>query len=175
MGVLHKETMDRGANEGGFLHLSPVEEKAAGLPFVVLACARESYAIEIAVVREIIRVPRITWIPGARPPVRGLINLRGSIVAVLDLAELLTGRHSEPEEDSRIVIVESGAATVGLLVDAASSVAEIPASELKLPLATLDETLRRFIVGQAGVGTQIVGLLDVDGLVRHARELQEQS
>lgn len=164
--------MDRGIIEGGILHLSPVQEAAAKLSFVVLSAAGESYALEIGKVLEIIRIPGITWIPGARPPVQGLINLRGSIITVLDLAEFVSGNRYEPDDQARIVVVEGNGLRVGLLVESATSVAEISADSIHPPMTTLDETQRKFILAQTNIGQLLVGILDVDGLVLQAREMQ---
>lgn len=83
-------TFFMGRNDGGNLPDSPIDERPEGaVPFVVLSIAGETFAIEIDKVREIIRVPQITWVPGAQSYVRGVINLRGRVVAVLDLAAML--------------------------------------------------------------------------------------
>lgn len=164
--------MDGGITEGGILHLSPVQEAAAKLSFVVLSAAHESYVLEISKVLEIIRIPGITWIPGARPPVRGLINLRGSIVTVLDLAEFVSGNSCKADERARIVVVEGSGLKVGLLVESATSVAEIPADSIHPPMTTLDEAQRKFILAQTNIGQLLVGILDVDGLVLQARAMQ---
>src|SRR3712207_5276550 len=83
---------------------------------VVFALADEEYALPIRQVQEIIRYSEPRAISSADPWIRGVISLRGKIVPVYDLA-LRLGLHVEPGADQKIVIVETGAETAGVVVD----------------------------------------------------------
>ncbi|MHB1055690.1 MAG: chemotaxis protein CheW [Thermoleophilia bacterium] len=159
--------------EGGSFLNSPIAETQTGtLPFVILLLSDENFAVEIGKVREIIRVPKITWVPGVREPVSGVINLRGAIVPVVDMSRLTSYSATKLEEESRIIIAESDGVTVGLLVDAVSVVADIEPGNIETVMRTLDETQRTFIVAQTSVNDTLVGIIDVDHVIRHARDAQ---
>src|SRR5664279_4804755 len=92
------------------------------LQVVIFRLAAGSYAVDIAAVREIIRPQSITVVPQAPPFVVGVINLRSSIVPVLDLRSRCGLPPAEPTKDSRVVVVQVNDQSVGLQVDAVSEV-----------------------------------------------------
>ncbi len=143
--------------------------------FIVLTVGGEFFAVEIGRVREIIRLPAITWLPGAPASIKGIVNLRGVVVAVVDLAVLFSHSQLEIEPKSRIVIVESAGASVGLLVEEVIGVEEIPASSQEAAMRTLDESQHSFISAQSDLRGKMTGILDIDGLVEQARPAESRS
>src|SRR5664280_3036381 len=89
---------------------------------VIFRLGTGSYAVDIAAVREIIRPQPITVVPQAPPFVVGVINLRSSIVPVLDLRSRCGLPAAEQTKDSRVVVVQVNDQSVGLQVDAVSEV-----------------------------------------------------
>src|SRR3990172_1896858 len=87
---------------------------------VVFEVSNESFGIDINAVQEIIRVQAITDVPKAPAHVKGIINLRGKVIPVLDLR----GKFGLPQTDetkaTRIVVVEVAGTTVGMIVDGVS-------------------------------------------------------
>lgn len=96
-----------------------------------LSVADHVCAVPIERVREILQVGRLTSMPRTPPVVRGVMNLRGAVVPVVDLGERLAGRPVSVGRRSCIVVVELadnddfGSATMGLLVDAVFEVADV--------------------------------------------------
>ena len=165
-----------GAGEGGDLPDSPSSEGAEeASTFVVFSLARESFAVEIGRVREIIRIPRITWVPGAPRFVRGVINLRGSVVAILDLAAILSLPSPEESPNSRIIIAETGEQVAGMLVDSVSHVAEIAPSEIEPALRTLDEDQRTYVVAQSNMDGTLIGILDLEQIMERVRTVKSEN
>ena len=159
-----------GAGEGGNLPDSPLIEGAEeASTFVVFALAGESFAVEIGRVREIIRIPRITWVPEAPRFVRGVINLRGSVVAVLDLAAILSLKSPVESSEGRIIIAETGDQVAGMLVDSVSHVAEIKPSEIEQALRTLDEDQRTYVIAQSNLDGALIGILDLEQVMESVR------
>ncbi len=155
--------------EGGNLQHSPLADTSEDKKsFVVLSLADETFAVEIEDVCEIIRVPKITWVPGSPQVVRGVINLRGNIVAVLDLAVMLALPSAIESSQSRIVIVDSRGVKVGMLVDGVSQVKEIDPSKLEPSLPTLDKRQRLFVVAQSNVDDTLIGILDMEKILEQA-------
>jgi purine-binding chemotaxis protein CheW len=93
---------------------------------VVFTLAGEEYGVPIHSVREILRIPQISRVPQAPEHVRGVVNVRGQIVPVLELRTRLGLEPLEPGPRSRIIVVESERRPVGLLVDDASQVLRVP-------------------------------------------------
>ncbi|MDO8736892.1 MAG: chemotaxis protein CheW [Thermoleophilia bacterium] len=165
-----KITFLKGPSEGGDLPDSPINDKPDdAVPFVVLSIAGETFAVDISRVREIIRVPHVTWVPGAPEYVRGVINLRGSVVAVLDLAEMLGMAQVEQDSQTRIIVVESTGVVVGMMVDSVSQVVDISPSQLEPALRTLDESQRAFVVAQMNVDQNLIGILELDEILNRSR------
>lgn len=126
----------------------------------------EMFAIGILGIKEIIEYGNLTGVPLMPAFVRGVINLRGAVVPVVDLAARFARPPSEVSRRSCIVIIEAGSEAgtqdIGLMVDAVSAVLEIPASEIE-PAPSFGAKIRAdFISGMAKVGGKFVIVLDVD-------------
>jgi purine-binding chemotaxis protein CheW len=104
------------------------------LTFVV---AREEYAIDVLRVREVVGIVPITRVPSAPSHVRGVVNLRGSVVPVVDLCRRFGQGALTPTRRTRVVVVELGRGpeeAVGLLVDSVNSVVTLgPADLVSVP------------------------------------------
>jgi len=96
------------------------------LHLLTFALDREEFGIPVTQVREVIRVAEITRVPQAPPHVRGVANLRGRILAVVELRSRLGLAPAELTPRSRVVVVEVRGRVLGLLVDAVSQVTKVP-------------------------------------------------
>jgi purine-binding chemotaxis protein CheW len=120
------------------------------------------YGCDIGKVREIVPVRRATRLPGAPSYVSGLINLRGAIVTVIDLAARLAG--TTAAADGSVVLAEHGSKQVGIAVDEVRDV-EILAPERFEP-ATGDVARGGIVSGLAHLDNGVVIVLDVPAVVR---------
>jgi purine-binding chemotaxis protein CheW len=129
---------------------------------VIFRLAESSYAVDIASVREIIRPQPITFVPQAPPCVVGVINLRSSIVPVLDLRSRCGLAPAEQTRDSRVVVVQVGDQSVGLQVDAVSEVTTLPVDAVE-PAAGLirGNEQSQLLRGVARLDDRLVMLLDL--------------
>lgn len=142
---------------------APLEEEAQYLTFML---AGEMFAIGILGIKEILEYGHLTNVPLMPSFVRGVINLRGAVVPVVDLSARFGRQTSEVTRRSCIVIIEAaaqdGIQDVGLLVDAVSAVLEIPAGEIE-PAPSFGARIRSdFISGMAKVAGKFVIVLNVD-------------
>mgnify|MGYP001286411218 FL=1 len=87
---------------------------------VVFDLANEQYGVDIAAVEGIIKMQTITVVPRAPQFVEGVTNLRGKVLPVIDLRKRFGLPRGEVTKDMRIVVVEMGGATVGIVVDGVS-------------------------------------------------------
>ena len=107
------------------------EEREVFETWVEFRLAGDLFALPVAQVREILRVRNVTPVPHPPFPVIGVINLRGRVVPLLDLRARLTLPAAEPQDDSRIVLVESQQRRIGLLVDGVERVAQLALSAMR--------------------------------------------
>jgi purine-binding chemotaxis protein CheW len=151
------------ANTHAAAAAAPVEQAAQYLTFVLGA---ETFAIGIMAIKEIIEYSSLTEVPMMPPYVRGVINLRGAVVPVLDLPVRFGKAASAVTKRTCIVIIEvvlgSERHTLGLVVDAVNAVLDIPTSEIEPPPAFGASIRTEFIRGMVKVNSKFVILLDVD-------------
>ncbi|MDE3074388.1 MAG: chemotaxis protein CheW [Chloroflexota bacterium] len=137
---------------------------------VVLRMRSSEYALPIGRVQEIVRVPEITPLPEAPPGVEGLINLRGRVLPVVDLASRLGLGKVEQTRNARVVIVKSSGEQVhevGLLVDSVSKVLRLGVDDVEPTSEIAAGDSRSLILGVAKVNDQLILLLDLDGALNN--------
>ncbi|KYF60515.1 chemotaxis protein CheW [Sorangium cellulosum] len=132
---------------------------------VVLKVADTEYAISAADVLHMESFSGATRVPGTRPYVGGLIQIRGRVVPVVDLRARFGLPTIEPTLDSRVIVVQSGGRTVGLLVDSAREVVNIAANELRPPPEVMTEESAGFVRAVAKLGKRLVMLVDVGKVI----------
>src|SRR5690242_4996174 len=135
--------------------------------FLSFVLAGEEYAVEILRVREIIEYDNLTRVPGMPPAVRGVINLRGRVVPVIDLALRFGLPASVITERSCIVMVEIGtgdsALVMGIITDAVSEVLDLAADQVQAPPSFGTSVGAEFLDGMAETsGKKFVMLLNID-------------
>ena len=150
--------------------------RAAELQLVIFRLANEEFAVPIAQVREIIRIQNITPVPKAPIYLEGVINLRGQIIAVMDLAKRFGLEVPGRSEKARIVVSEAHGNTVGLIVDEVPEVLRLPEDQVEpTPEMLQTQVHAEFIRGVGKYGDRLLVLLDMDKIIssQEAREVQE--
>jgi purine-binding chemotaxis protein CheW len=134
--------------------------------YVVFTLATSSYALDIASVQEIIRLPALTQVPQALPYVVGITNLRGSIVPVLDLRQRCGLPAGEATAATRVVVVQQASYNLGLIVDGVDEVRTIPGTAIE-PVADIvrGASEQRLLLGVARLDERLVLLLDLATIV----------
>lgn len=128
------------------------------------------FTIPILKVREIINTPTVTPLPQSPHYMKGIVNLRGRIVPIVDLKELISikGDVLEGQErGAKVIVLLTRESTFGILVDSITSVINIAESDIEPPEGFMHDTLRR-IEGVAKFDDRLVILLDTDKLVDDA-------
>jgi purine-binding chemotaxis protein CheW len=134
--------------------------------YLTFVLGSETLAIGILTIREIIEYGEITDVPMMPPFIRGVLNLRGSVVPVVDLAARFGRRSSPVSRKTCIVIVEAMAngesQVMGVIVDAVNAVIDIAAEDIEPP-PTFGASVRSdFIQGMGRVGGRFIIILDLD-------------
>ncbi len=131
--------------------------------------AGTGYGLPILAVKEILQYEEPTRVPGAPPSVRGVINVRGAVVPVLDLAVKFGRGETAPTKRTCILVVEAQASgerlTLGVLADAVSEVLDLPPDAVEPPPAFGTGVRLDYLTGMGKVGKGFVLLLDVDRVV----------
>jgi len=134
--------------------------------YLSFLAAGEEYAISIVRVKEIIEFSTVTHVPAAAAAIRGVVNLRGCVVPLVDLAVRFGLPPTEVTKRSCVVIVELAmegeSVVVGILCDAVSQVVDLPAGRIQPPPTFGTRAHAKFLSGMAEVGKKFVLILDLD-------------
>jgi len=133
--------------------------------FISFSVGDEEYGLELLRVKEVIRVREITWLPRAPAFVKGIINLRGDVIPIVDLREKFGLEAVGETAQTRVIVVEMGGQLVGMVVDSASQVVRIPAAQIDPPPPVLGGFSQEFITGVGKLEDKLVVLLNVDSLL----------
>jgi purine-binding chemotaxis protein CheW len=134
--------------------------------------AREEYGVDVRLVQAIIRVSEITTVPRAPGFIKGVINLRGRIIPVVDLKrKLALGEVDEKARAARIVVVKVRERLVGLLVDGASQVLKVPVTAIEAAPEEVVEIDANYLRGVAKLEGRLIILMDLPRVL--ALELRE--
>jgi purine-binding chemotaxis protein CheW len=124
----------------------------------------ESFGLEIRYVREIIGMQPITPLPGLPAYIKGIINLRGGIIPVVDVRMRFGKEPLEYNDRTCIIVACFDGMDIGLIVDSVSEVLSIPDSEI-VPPPEINRSSNRFIKGIGKVGNDVKLLLDYQRLL----------
>jgi len=143
--------------------------------WVTFKLENETYGIDVMQVREVLRCSEISPVPGAPAYVLGIINLRGSVVSIIDTRSRFGLAFKEPDDAARILILEAGEEhVVGFLVDSVHEVMQLRAAEMESAPDTGSGETARFIMGLANRKDGLLILVDASKLLSD-EELAELS
>jgi purine-binding chemotaxis protein CheW len=151
--------------------MSPVDKsilQAGGeMQLVCFKIDQEEYAVSIMKVQEIIRINEITAVPKTKEYMKGIINLRGTVVPVVDMRTRFGLKTPLDKENCRIMVVDIGGKTTGLIVDSVSEVLRVLKTQIEPPPTSVANRDGKFIegVGKLNEGKRIIVLINVDFLL----------
>jgi purine-binding chemotaxis protein CheW len=146
--------------------------EAATLRLVTFGLANERYAIEARHVREVVRLTGYTPVPGAPDFLLGVMNLRGEVVAVLDLGKFLGAAARGVSDLSRVLVLGGDRPEFGVLADAAHDVVTLPADAIREPPPSVAGIGREYLLG---VTADALVVLDAAVLLRDPRLFIDQA
>lgn len=148
---------------------------ARGGKYLTFALGKEEYGLEILKVREIIGLMDITAVPRTPPYVKGVINLRGQVIAVVDLRAKFGMPTIEKTDQTCIIVVEIKTGgrklSVGIIVDRVSEVLDISGENIEEPPSFNSSADADFILGMGKIGESVKILLDIDKVLAGDREI----
>ena len=132
----------------------------------------QEFCVDIRAVREIRGWAPATPLPGAPAYVRGVINLRGAVLPIVDLSGRLGLGSAVPSARHVIIVARLGMRTVGLLVEAVSNILSISEDAIQATPDVACDTVRSFVKGVIPMDGRMISLIALDGLLPEA-EVEE--
>lgn len=142
-----------------------VEENIQQGKYLTFHLAGEDYGIEIRYVIEIVSLQKITTVVDMPDFIRGVINLRGKLIPVMDVRRRFTFDTRDYDDRTCIIVVHINDSTMGLLVDKVNEVAEISEDQIEPPPRCSGLSNSRFLQGIGKIGQEVKILLDVSRLL----------
>jgi purine-binding chemotaxis protein CheW len=141
-----------------------VSQHTGSMQLVSFKLGDETYGIEITKIREIILVGEITQIPETPAYVKGLINLRSTVIPVIDLRARFSLDATELTADSRIMVLHVGSRTIGIVVDSVNEVLRVTQQQISPAPPTVASSGNDYMTGLVRLKEDLLILLDVDRL-----------
>ena len=145
------------------------------IQLVVFKLLLEEYGISILQVQEIKRMTDITRVPHTPDYIKGVINLRGSVLPVFDLKKRLNLPGQEYSEDTRIIIVKIDDISVGMIVDEVSEVMAISEENIEPPLNVVGSIAANYLSGVGKLENRLLILLNMEAIIGIGQETAKNS
>lgn len=134
--------------------------------YLTFILGKEEYGLEILKVQEIIQMQKVTRVPKSPEFVRGVINLRGKVIPVIELRKKFNMPLREDTDRTCIIVVliesKGQSLTMGIIIDEVKEVLDIGPGEIEEPPSFGDEVHTEFIMGIGKIGESVKMLLDID-------------
>ncbi len=154
-------------------NIEAVENKI--LQLVTFRIGNEEFGFDIFKVKEINRMLDITQIPNSESSVKGVVNLRGSVIPVVSLRSKLNFSDVEYTNHTRIIVVEYKNKSIAFIVDEVSEVLRIESSIIEKPPEMTTSVDTAYISGVAKLDNRLLILLDLDKILTQEEEIELES
>jgi purine-binding chemotaxis protein CheW len=138
---------------------------AGAREYITFRIGDQYYCIDIMSVREIRGWTPATTLPRAPAYVRGVINLRGVVLPIIDLADRLGFAPTEPTARHVIIVAQTGKHVVGLLVDAVSDIINMPADKVQPTPDVGSDAARTFVLGVISLEDRMISLIALESVM----------
>ena len=134
--------------------------------FLTFQVGGEEYAVPVATVTEIVRLQKTYVVPDVPPYIRGVINLRGKVIPLLDVRSRFGLADAAYTDRTVVVVIELGDATTGLVVDGVSDVTEIPPDRIESHSGLRAAAGSSMVKGMGRRDDRVSFVLDIDSLIQ---------
>jgi purine-binding chemotaxis protein CheW len=135
------------------------------LQWVTFQLENETYGVNVMVVKEVLKLQAIAPVPGAPDYVLGIINIRGTLISVVNTRSRFGLQDREADDNTRIVIIEIGKHIIGILVDSVAEVVYLRRSQIEsAPQINRDDSVK-FIQGVYHRDNQLLILVELEKLL----------
>lgn len=136
--------------------------EAAEFSAIGFQVGQEEYGLRLTAVQEIVTTPRITRVPRAPEYIKGVINLHGNVVPVIDIARRFDTGQTNVAADSRVVIVENDEEAVGILAESVSKVARFRSGDMQPPPPLVAGIAAEFLEGVVRMPNRFLIFLNLE-------------
>lgn len=151
--------------------MNEIKAYTEAIQYIKIAVGEEFYGIDISIVDNIVRMQRITRVPNVAKYIKGVINLRGEIVPIMNLRLKMGIEEIEYTKATRIIIIKTEMyGKIGLIVDAVKEVVALEESQIeKIPY---DNSEEHFVNAVGKIENSLISLLDINVVLndKQARE-----
>ncbi len=156
------------AERAAVLATAPLEEggSSATSQYVVFRLASERYCMAVTYVEEIQPMKPITVIPGTPMHIVGAVNIRGTILPIIDLRSFLGLGQTDPSDGSKLIVIRAEQLHVGIITDSVEEVFDVAAEEIGSQIATLSGAPEEFM---KGVTNNSIIVIDIGALAKDKR------
>lgn len=140
---------------------------AAGIDnqYILFSLGDEEYAIPISIVEEIIKVENLIKVPRAKEYFSGIMDIRGKVVKMIDLAKKLNVNHSEDFVIDRAIVVKAFGESIGILVDKVAHVVEFSKDSINPPPPSIKGISSRYILGVGKKDDRFIIIIDIQKIL----------
>jgi len=146
-------------------------KRAEELQLVIFQLTDEEYAIPIIQVHEIIKPTDVTRIPGMPDFVEGVINLRGKVIPIIDIRKRFRLQQKKADEETRVIVVDVGEHTVGLIVDSVTEVLRLSLESIDPVPTTIAKISSEYLRGIGKLKERLLIILDVEKMLTELEKI----
>lgn len=143
-------------------------------PFILFELAGTTYGVRSAFVQQIEMIEDVASVPNAHPAVDGVVLVRGQVLPALNLRKRFAFERIERDLRSRLVVINTGARVVGLVVDTAREFIKIPTESIEPPPEALTGLSGRYLEGVATIGERMILILNLEAVLDLEYEVEPQ-
>ena len=132
---------------------------------IVFRISTEEYGLDVSQVKSIERLQHITIVPNTTEFIRGIINLRGSVIPIIDLRARFGITNKENTESMRIIVVAIENIELGLIVDSANDVIDIPIDAIETPPTIISKNKLSYIDSIAKINERLLLILNPNNIL----------
>lgn len=140
------------------------------LKVIVFQLKDEEYAIEVDYVTSIEKMQKITRIPGVPSYIKGVMNLRGVIIPVVDLRSRFQLEEIDYEENTRILVLNKGGDEIGFIVDGANDVIDISSTDIEPTPEVVGGVKEEYLRGVVKMGDRLFTLLHLEKILPKVKD-----
>lgn len=143
-------------------------------PFILFELAGTTYGVRSSFVQQIEMIEDVASVPNAHPAVDGVVLIRGQVLPALNLRKRFGFEKIERDLRSRLVVINTGARVVGLVVDTAREFIKIPTESIEPPPEALTGLSGQYLEGVVTIGERMILILNLDAVLDLEYEIEPQ-
>ncbi len=149
-------------------HEALADEADDRMGLLLFRLDEEWYAVKVGEVREIYQEYEVAPIPCVQSFILGVVNIRGEIISVTDIAALMRLRTSGSIDVgvSPAIVIQNATCTSAMVVDEIGDIVDVPVDSVEPPLSVIDKIQAEYIAGSVYVGERLIGLVNVDRILQ---------